>query len=336
MRRALRGLRVPAGVIALVLAMTAPALADGDDPVNVGGGDGGRPDEATVTVEVESPGKPAAKQPGRTPVDRADSAPVSSGSTSVEPKQRTDVGNYSSGSAESVSSESSGPGLDPTKPIYYDGSGATNAQRAPGPGENIAFIDGGDPPPAEPEEPAADEPAPEEPAADEPAEPQVDPAVLAETAVSQMGLEAPSIASTPNNPDVLGAVGLPVWFWVDDPGPTTTGPQETTASAGDVSVTARAEFTGLTITTGDGTTVECSGPGTEYPGTGIDPSPDCGHVYEQMSDDQPGEVYQVGITAHWSVTWEANTGETGTAEVQLQTGKELRIGSYQTVVTDVS
>ena len=335
MRRSLRGLTIPAGVIALTLAMISPALADGDDPVSVGES-GGRSDQSTVTVEVESPGKPAAKKPGRTPVDRADSAPMNSGSTSVEPKQRTDVGNYSSGSPESVSSESSGPGLDPTKPIYYDGSGATNAQRAPGPGEKIAFIDGGDPPPAEPEEPAADEPAPEEPAAEEPAEPQVDPAVLAETAVSQIGLEAPSIASTPNNSDVLGAVGLPVWFWVDDPGPTTTGPQETTASAGDVSVTARAEFSGLTITTGDGTTVECSGPGTEYPGTGIDPSPDCGHVYEQMSDDQPGEVYQVGVTAHWAVTWEANTGETGTAEVQLQTGKELRIGSYQTVVTDVS
>ncbi|MGP5306902.1 hypothetical protein [Brachybacterium alimentarium] len=239
----------------------------------------------------------------------------------------------------SSGSGSGGPSLDPTKPIYNDGTGSTNAQTAPGVGGNVAVIDGGDPPPTEPADPAAPAPAPapaEEQPADEPAEPQVDPAELAQTAVSQMGLEAPEIASTPNNPETLGAVGLPVWLWVANPGETTTGPNTTSASAGAVTVTATAKFSGMSIDMGDGTTIECDGPGTEYPGTGIDPSPDCGHVYEQMSDDQPDGLYTVNVTAHWGVEWESNTGETGTIPIELTTSKQLRIGQYQTVVTDVS
>lgn len=202
-----------------------------------------------------------------------------------------------------------------------------------------AFFDGmtqGQPNPADPAAPAApaQEPAPQE--GGEPAAPQVDPAELAQTAVSQMGLEAPAIASTPNDTETLGAVGLPVWLWVTDPGETTTGPNTTSASAGAVTVTATAKFSGMSIDMGDGTTIECDGPGTEYPGTGIDPSPDCGHVYEQMSDEQPDGLYTVNITAHWGVEWESNTGETGTIPVELTTSKQLRIGQYQTVVTNVS
>ncbi|MBP2407301.1 hypothetical protein JOF44_000204 [Brachybacterium fresconis] len=78
-----------------------------------------------------------------------------------------------------------------------------------------------------------------------------------------MHLEAPEVASTPNDPDTLGAVGLPVWLWVANPGPTTTGPNSTSATAGDVTVTATATFSGMTIGMGDGTTIECTGSGTE-------------------------------------------------------------------------
>ncbi|MGP5291677.1 hypothetical protein ACTXL6_16585 [Brachybacterium tyrofermentans] len=224
-------------------------------------------------------------------------------------------------------------------PIYYDGSGQSNARPAPGVGENVAVIDGGDPPPAEPADPAAPAPAPapaEEQPADEPAAPQVDPAELAQTAVSQMGLEAPEIASTPNDTETLGAVGLPVWLWVSNPGETTTGPSSTSATAGAVTVTATATFSGMSIDMGDGTTIECAGPGTEYPGTGIYESPDCGHVYEQMSDDQPDGLYTVDITAHWTVEWDSNVGAAGEIPVDLTTSKQIRIGAYQTVVTGVS
>ncbi len=257
--------------------------------------------------------------------------------TSVSNSGRTSVGNYSSGSPSSVSSN-----RPDNVEILDDGSRATYyPEGAYVQGQNggaTAFVDGmtqGQPDPADPA-PAAAAPDPAPQGGGEPAAPQVDPAELAQTAVSQMGLEAPEISSTPNNPDTLGAVGLPVWFWVANPGATTTGPNSTSATAGAVTVNATATFEGMTITTGDGSTIECAGPGTEYPGKGVYESPDCGHVYEQMSDDQPDGLYTAEITAHWTVTWDSNVGAAGEIPVDLSTSKQLRIGSYQTVVTGVS
>ncbi|MBP2407299.1 hypothetical protein [Brachybacterium fresconis] len=55
-----------------------------------------------------------------------------------------------------------------------------------------------------------------------------------------------------------------------------------------------------------------------------------------MSDDQPGGLYTLNITAHWAVDWDSNTGEGGQIPLDLTTDKQLRIGSYQSVVTDVT
>lgn len=230
--------------------------------------------------------------------------------------------------------------LDDGARATYNPEGAyVSPQSGSGP---TAFFDGMTQGQSDPAAPAPTTPTPAQPQDPAPAAggqqpaPQVDPAELAQTAVSQMGLEAPEITSTPNNTETLGAVGLPVWLWVANLGETTTGPNTTSASAGAVTVTATAKFTGMSIDMGDGTTIECDGPGTEYPGTGIDPSPDCGHIYEQMSDDQPDGLYTVEITAHWTVTWDSNVGAAGEIPVDLTTSKQLRIGSYQTVVTGVS
>lgn len=328
MRRSLRGLIAISATTSILLA-AGPAWADGDDEggVSVRGGGGG---SATVEVGASSGGGGGGKSSGGG--GKASGGGGRGGTTSVSSGGRTSVGNYSSGSPSSVSSS-----RPDNVEILDDGSRATykpeGAYVQPEGGSGpTAFFDGmtqGQPDPAEPATP--DAPA----QAQEPA-PQVDPAELAQTAVSQMGLEAPEIASTPNDTETLGAVGLPVWLWVANPGETTTGPNTTSASAGAVTVTATAKFTGMSIDMGDGTTIECDGPGTEYPGTGIDPSPDCGHVYEQMSDEQPDGLYTVNITAHWGVEWESNTGETGTIPVELTTSKQLRIGQYQTVVTAVS
>lgn len=374
MRRALHRLTVGAAATSIALSLFPPAFADGGVDLDLGN-DGG---SANVKVEVKDPGGGGGGKSSGGGGSSNSAGTGSGGSSSggqkssggsgqksssggggrssggggkgssvpVSNSGRTSVGNYSGGSAESVSSDSgsSEPSLDPTKPIYNTGAGATNARPATGGvGGPVATIDGGNPAPVEPADPAdpAPAPAPAPPPeaaqpADEPAAPQIDPAELAQTAVSEMGLKAPEIASTPNDPDTLGAVGLPVWLWVSNPGATTTGPNTTSATAGAVTVTATAEFSGMNLDMGDGTTIQCDGPGTEYPGTGTEPSPDCGHVYEQMSDGQPDGLYTVGVTANWSVTWESNTGETGTIPIELNTSKPLRIGQYQTVVTDVS
>lgn len=360
MRRTLRRLTVGTAAITVLTLASAPAWADGDVSFK-GDGSGG-----SVTVEAKDPGSGGGKSSGGGGGKSSGGSSSSSGgsssgggkssgsgggkssggggggrTTSVSNSGRTSVGNYSSGSPSSVSSS-----RPDNVEIFEDGSRGTykpegayiQPENGAGP---TAFFDGLTQSEAEPADPA--EPAPEQPAAAAPEAggeqeeaPQVDPAELAQTAVSQMGLEAPEIASTPNDPDTLGAVGLPVWFWVANPGETTTGPSSTSATAGAVTVNATARFEGMTITTGDGSTIECAGPGTEYPGTGIYESPDCGHVYEQMSDDQPDGLYTVDVTAHWSVEWDSNVGAAGEIPVDLTTSKQIRIGSYQTVVTGVS
>ncbi|MGO2521217.1 MAG: hypothetical protein ACTH8F_13935 [Microbacterium sp.] len=358
MRRALRRLTVGAAATSLALLLP-PAFAKGGVDLDLGD-DGG---SANVKVEVTDPGSGGDKSSGAggsssgggksSGGDSSSSGGSKSsgnsgkssggggggGTTSVSNSGRTSVGNYSSGSPSSVSSN-----RPDNVEVLDDGSRATYyPEGAYVQGQNggpTAFVDGmtqAQPDPADPPAPApppAQDPAPQ--GAGEAPAPQVDPAELAQTALSQMGLEAPEIASTPNDTETLGAVGLPVWFWVSNPGETTTGPNTTSASAGAATVTATATFSGMSIDMGDGTTIECEGPGTEYPGTGIDPSPDCGHIYEQMSDEQPNGLYTVNITAHWGVEWESNTGESGTIPVELTTSKQLRIGQYQTVVTDVS
>ncbi len=354
MRRSLRGL-IAIGATTSILLATSPSWADGEDEggVTVHGGGGGA---ATVEVGASSGGGGGGNSSGGGGDKSSGGGGSSSsggnsaggkgggGTTSVSNGGRTSVGNYDSGSSTSVSIPA------------WEQSGASNSDRAEALAAGVdSFTDqnGADwsnltdgltttnadgwnqamqvDAPGTPDAPAADEPSPEA----EP-EPQVDPAELAQTAVSQMDLEAPEIASTPNNPDTLGAVGLPVWFWVANPGEKTTGPASTSTSAGAVTVNATATFDGMTITTGDGSTIECAGPGTEYPGKGIEESPDCGHVYEQMSDDQPDGLYTVDITAHWTVDWDSNVGASGEIPVDLSTSKQLRIGSYQTVVTGVS
>lgn len=362
MRRSLRGLIAISATTGILLA-TSPAWADGDGEgsVSIRNGGGG---SATVEVGASSGGGGGGKSSGgggsssgggKSSGGGSSSSGGSKssgnsgkssggggggGTTSVSNSGRTSVGNYSSGSPTSVSSD-----RPDNVEVLDDGSRATYyPEGAYVQGQNggpTAFVDGmtqAQPDPADPAAPApappAQDPTPQE-AGEAPA-PQVDPAELAQTALSQMGLEAPEIASTPNDTETLGAVGLPVWFWVSNPGETTTGPNTTSASAGAVTVTATATFSGMSIDMGDGTTIECEGPGTEYPGTGIDPSPDCGHIYEQMSDEQPDGLYSVNITAHWGVEWESNTGESGTIPVELTTSKQLRIGQYQSVVTDVS
>jgi hypothetical protein len=132
------------------------------------------------------------------------------------------------------------------------------------------------------------------------------PAELAQQAYSQLQLPAPVIRA---NPTATQLVNLPTWMWVD---PSSWGNRTSTASVpGWVSVTATAVPTSVTWSTGDGSTVTCSGPGTPF--TGGNPkasSPDCGHTYRVSSHGQPNGTFAVAATVHWTVTW-AGAGQAG-------------------------
>ncbi|WP_347177111.1 hypothetical protein [Parafrankia sp. EAN1pec] len=136
--------------------------------------------------------------------------------------------------------------------------------------------------------------------------PAPDPEELAEQARSQLRLAGPAIGMSPVADQL---VRLPTWLWLDPAG---WQQMAATAAAGGVSVTAVAKPVAVTWSLGDGGTVTCTGPGTPFP-AGADPksaSPDCGHVYQHRSLDEPAGTFAVTATVRWDVTW-AGAGQTG-------------------------
>lgn len=159
----------------------------------------------------------------------------------------------------------------------------------------------------------------------------VDPVTVANRAIASMNLDPITIGIVPESgPDRVGLVGLPVWMWVEDQAPNTYGPITASASQGPVSVTATAKVSSIVWDMGDGTKVTCTGPGTPYEDRyGKQDSPTCGHRYEQMSDDQPDDAYQVTATSHWVVEWSGG-GQSGTIELDITTEPlPIRIGEAQ-------
>ncbi|MFI1400938.1 ATP/GTP-binding protein [Streptomyces sp. NPDC020681] len=161
----------------------------------------------------------------------------------------------------------------------------------------------------------------------------VDPAVLAQQAVDSMLLTGPEIGITPG-PGKTGLVGLPVWMWTEI-GPTTFGPNSASATAGGVTVTAKARVTRIVWSMGDGRTVTCAGPGTVYrPAYGKRESPTCGHVYAGTSGGEAGGRYTVTATSTWVIDWQvagaAGSGgqltETRASQAQVAIGELQAVG----------
>lgn len=161
-----------------------------------------------------------------------------------------------------------------------------------------------------------------------PQPPPVDPAVLAQQVVADLDLRAIEIGIAPRpGAGSMGYVGLPVYLWVDQPGPQTFGPVTRSASAGGVTVTVTARVQEVRWSMGDGHTVVCAGPGTPYRDAfGGKPSPDCGHTYTA-----PRDPYPVTATSHWVVTW-AGGGQSGTIPLDLTATTQIRIGEVQVLV----
>lgn len=126
------------------------------------------------------------------------------------------------------------------------------------------------------------------------------PATLAARVFRYMPIPLPGIGMNPP-PERDQLVRLPVWLWVDAAG---WNPVSTSASAGGVTVTVRAEPQRVVWNMGDGDTVVC-GPGTSYD-LARPPeaqTSDCSYAYPHSSASQPGERYQVTATTEWHATW---------------------------------
>lgn len=127
-----------------------------------------------------------------------------------------------------------------------------------------------------------------------PGAPTVTPGQVAQMAVARLTMGAPEIGMAPR-PGTRTFVGMPTWFWAwDGESPVLT----TSASAGGLTVNAKATIDHTTWRFGDGKVRSCAGVGTKFvPAPKIRRSPTCDHIYEAMGD------YTVTAEAVWTVTW---------------------------------
>lgn len=151
-----------------------------------------------------------------------------------------------------------------------------------------------------------------------------DPRVLAHRAIATMHLRAVDIGIVPEARDgAVGIVGMPTWMWVANPSEPTWGPITRSASAGGASVTATAAVNRVVWSMGDGTTIRCDSPGTEYADSyGKQSSPTCGHTYTR-----PG-TYTVAATSYWTVSWQG-LGQTGTIPLDFTQRTRIVVGESQ-------
>jgi hypothetical protein len=154
------------------------------------------------------------------------------------------------------------------------------------------------------------------------------PVVVARQAVDRLVLPRPAIGVSPVAEQL---VSLPTWLWIDGG---MWSSRSATASVPGVSVTATAMPMKVTWSMGDGSSVECRGPGTPFR-PGGDPkreSPDCGHTYRRSSAGQPGEAFTVTATISWAVSWAGN-GEAGSLPGLETTATEaFRVAESQALV----
>jgi hypothetical protein len=151
-----------------------------------------------------------------------------------------------------------------------------------------------------------------------------DPRVLAQQAIARMNLKAVSIGIVPEPlPGRVGLVGMPVWMWDTNPGPSTWGPVTKSASAGGFTVTATAKVSRVVWSMGDGEVTVCRTPGTAYQDSyGMKDSPDCGYTYSRQGR------YVVRARSYWTVDW-SGLGRSGSIPLSFVDSVRLTIGEAQ-------
>ncbi|THV35687.1 hypothetical protein [Glycomyces buryatensis] len=135
-------------------------------------------------------------------------------------------------------------------------------------------------------------------------EPESDPVPgLAAAARDRLALPGPDLAASPADRQL---VHLPVWLAVSE---SSWNSVSASVTAGSVTVTATAAPSRVVWDLGDGSEVECEGPGTIWrPGMAPDAeSPDgCDYTYTRSASE-----VDVTATVYWTVAWTSTTGDSG-------------------------
>lgn len=156
---------------------------------------------------------------------------------------------------------------------------------------------------------------------------EVDVEAVAYEARASLSIAEPQVEMSPSA-DAPVLVQVPVWMWIpsDD-----WDSESATASVPGGSVTVTATPSSVSWDMGDGTTVECDGPGTAYnPGVHdpSEPSPDCGHTYTSTGEREV--VAQIS----WEVEWTSTDDEGGTLPaLTTESSAQVRVIESSGVVT---
>jgi hypothetical protein len=141
------------------------------------------------------------------------------------------------------------------------------------------------------------------------------PAEVAQIAVSDLDLAAPTVSMAPFGKAI---VNLESWLWID---PADWQPITATATAGGITATATATPQYVVWDMGDGNQVTCDSPGVAY-NTSIpdqDQTTSCGYTYQETSANRPDQQFTITTTIAYDVTW-TSVGVAGGGDLGIVPG----------------
>lgn len=159
---------------------------------------------------------------------------------------------------------------------------------------------------------------------------RVDPAALALQAMRSVDIPSPVIRTSP--PSGRLYVQVPTWLWLDGGW---WRPFSATARAGRVTSTVTAQPVSATWSTGDGSSVTCSGPGVPWQPGLPEEATGCSHTYTTASAGAPGGAFELTVTVTLDVAWSSNSGASGVLPTISRTASQaVEVGEIQALETE--
>jgi hypothetical protein len=144
-------------------------------------------------------------------------------------------------------------------------------------------------------------------------------------------VQAPQLGVWPgdlleNDPEAMGAVGMPAWFWSIDPGPGVAWAETRTTSVGGYTLRATVSLVNTVWQTGDGESELCALGKAPHNRHKVQPSPVCGHTYFQRGD------YTITATTKVQIKWSSSSGRAGSVPLTVERSGVYHVGEIQVVV----
>lgn len=160
--------------------------------------------------------------------------------------------------------------------------------------------------------------------------PGVDPRQLASDALASVAIGTASIGTSPSANGRL-YVQVPTWLWLD---PGWWHPYEATARAGAVWSTVRATPVEVVWSLGDGHTMVCRGPGTEWRAALPESASSCTYTYRTSSAGRSGGTFRLQATVTFAVAWSSNAAAGGVLPAITRTSTlDVEVGEIQAIGT---